>query len=38
VLAFPRGLAGLFTDQFMPWIRRLGASRGELRPNPAPAE
>jgi len=38
VLAFPRGLAGLFTDQLMPWIRRLGASRGELRPNPAPAE
>jgi urea transport system permease protein len=37
VLAFPRGLAGLFTDQVMPWIERLGVG-GKPRATPAPAE
>jgi urea transport system permease protein len=38
VLAFPRGLAGLFTDQVMPFVRRLGSPRGSMRPSAAPAE
>jgi urea transport system permease protein len=49
VLAFPRGLAGLVTDQIIPRLTRLGASRlGASRlgssnsrhaePSPAPAE
>jgi urea transport system permease protein len=39
VLAFPRGLAGLFTDQLMPLIVRLWSSRTRpLQPSPAPAE
>jgi urea transport system permease protein len=38
VLAFPRGLAGLFTDQLMPLIGRFGALREGARPSPAPAE
>jgi urea transport system permease protein len=38
VLAFPRGLAGLFTDQIMPFIRRLGSPRNSMRPSAAPAE
>jgi urea transport system permease protein len=45
VLAFPRGLAGLMTDQILPWIERLrgarpthpGAAPGAT-PSPAPAE
>jgi urea transport system permease protein len=36
VLAFPRGLAGLFTDQIVPWIGRLRV--GKPRATPAPAE
>jgi len=37
VLAFPRGLAGLVTDQFMPLIGRLrGGGRGTAGPSPAP--
>jgi urea transport system permease protein len=42
VLAFPRGLAGLFTDQLLPWLGRLGSARKALPPgaaaSPAPAE
>lgn len=38
VLAFPRGLAGLVTDQLVPLITRLGGARGSVRPNLAPAE
>ena len=38
VLAFPRGLAGLFTDQILPWIGRFDRSRGGVLPKPAPAE
>jgi urea transport system permease protein len=39
VLLFPRGLAGLMTDQIVPRIARLrnGTSHG-MAPNPAPAE
>lgn len=37
VLAFPRGLAGLFTDQILPLINRYRRS-GTALPNPAPAE
>jgi urea transport system permease protein len=39
VLLFPRGLAGLMTDQIVPRIARLrnGAGHG-MAPNPAPAE
>jgi urea transport system permease protein len=39
VLLFPRGLAGLMTDQVIPRIARLrnGAGHG-MAPNPAPAE
>jgi len=36
VLAFPRGLAGLFTDQILPRLKRGGLS-GAM-PKPAPAE
>jgi len=44
VLAFPRGLAGLVTDQIIPRLTRLGASRlgssnsRHAEPSPAPAE
>jgi len=43
VLAFPRGLAGLVTDQIVPRIvprlARLGASSSRhAEPSPAPAE
>jgi urea transport system permease protein len=36
VLLFPRGLAGLMTDQIVPWIARLRGPR--MRPSAAPAE
>ncbi|HVZ50881.1 MAG TPA: urea ABC transporter permease subunit UrtC [Pseudolabrys sp.] len=36
VLAFPRGLAGLFTDQILPRLKRNGL--GGALPKPAPAE
>jgi urea transport system permease protein len=36
VLLFPRGLAGLMTDQVMPWLERLRGQR--MQPSPAPAE
>jgi urea transport system permease protein len=39
VLLFPRGLAGLMTDQIVPRIARLRNSAGHgMAPNPAPAE
>src|SRR5882757_6272488 len=39
VLAFPRGLAGLVTDQIMPRLTRLGSSNSRhAEPSPAPAE
>jgi urea transport system permease protein len=39
VLLFPRGLAGLFTDQIMPLFGKFGRSgRGTMAPSPAPAE
>ena len=38
VLAFPRGLAGLMTDQVLPWVDRLRNARAGTRPTPAPAE
>jgi urea transport system permease protein len=38
VLAFPRGLAGLLTDQIMPLIGRFTHPRIAARPSPAPAE
>jgi len=41
VLAFPRGLAGLVTDQIIPWIgslRNKNKSLGEHAPSPTPAE
>jgi urea transport system permease protein len=38
VLAFPRGLAGLVTDQIVPWIDRMRGLRDGTRPSPAPAE
>jgi urea transport system permease protein len=39
VLAFPRGLAGIMTDQIIPFFRRLGdRGGGHARPSPAPAE
>jgi urea transport system permease protein len=39
VLAFPRGLAGLVTDQIVPRLKRLSASSGrQAEPSPAPAE
>src|SRR4029453_3280746 len=38
VLLFPRGLAGLVTDQLLPWIARLlGGRRGGAAAGPAPA-
>ena len=39
VLAFPRGLAGLVTDQIVPRLTRLSTSSGrQAEPSPAPAE
>ena len=39
VLAFPRGLAGLITDQIVPRLTRLGASNVRpAEPSPQPAE
>jgi urea transport system permease protein len=39
VLAFPRGLAGLVTDQIIPRLTRLGGSNSRhAEPSPAPAE
>jgi urea transport system permease protein len=38
VLAFPRGLAGLMTDQIMPLVTRFSGRRAPPAPNPAPAE
>lgn len=42
VLAFPRGLAGLMTDQIIPAISKLisrfGGAGGQVSPRPAPAE
>ena len=39
VLAFPRGLAGLVTDQIIPWLMRMRSGRkGGARVSPAPAE
>src|SRR5258705_2486965 len=39
VLAFPRGLAGLVTDQIIPRLTRLGGSNSrQAEPSPAPAE
>jgi urea transport system permease protein len=39
VLLFPRGLAGLMTDQVIPRIARLRSGSGHgMAPNPAPAE
>jgi urea transport system permease protein len=38
VLAFPRGLAGLFTDQVLPLIERFSGTGAATRPSPAPAE
>jgi urea transport system permease protein len=39
VLAFPRGLAGLVTDQIIPRLTRLGGSNSRhAAPSPAPAE
>jgi urea transport system permease protein len=38
VLLFPRGLAGLVTDQVMPLVDRLGWARRRVQPSPAPAE
>jgi urea transport system permease protein len=38
VLAFPRGLAGLVTDQLVPFIGRLSGGARAARPSPAPAE
>jgi urea transport system permease protein len=37
VLAFPRGLAGLFTDQLLPLIGRFKTPRVAMTPSPAPA-
>jgi len=40
VLAFPRGLAGLMTDQVMPWLTRLKNGKTGISPkvSPSPAE
>jgi urea transport system permease protein len=37
VLLFPRGLAGLVTDQLLPWIGRLSGRREAPAGSPAPA-
>jgi urea transport system permease protein len=38
VLAFPRGLAGIVTDQLLPLVRRRRGSGGSGRPSAVPAE
>jgi urea transport system permease protein len=39
VLAFPRGLAGLATDQIIPWVSSLKWKTWfNRRPSPTPAE
>jgi urea transport system permease protein len=38
VQLFPRGVAGLVTDQLIPLVTRLAAKRRPARPSPAPAE
>ena len=40
VLAFPRGLAGLVTDQIIPWVENVkkGKGWGNHQPSPTPAE
>jgi urea transport system permease protein len=38
VLLFPRGLAGLVTDQLLPMVGRISAMRRQAQPAPAPAE
>jgi urea transport system permease protein len=38
VLAFPRGLAGLMTDQIIPRLAKLGGWGRRVQPSPAPAE
>ena len=38
VLAFPRGLAGLMTDQIMPWIARMRKTGVTPSISPSPAE
>ncbi len=41
VLAFPRGLAGLMTDQILPWLEKLRGARPvhpQAAPSAAPAE
>jgi urea transport system permease protein len=38
VLAFPRGLAGLVTDQILPRLPTSGRTWGIVHPSPAPAE
>ena len=37
VVLFPRGLAGLVTDQVLPWIGRLSGGRRDASSGPAPA-
>jgi urea transport system permease protein len=40
VLAFPRGLAGLVTDQIIPWLENVKKNKGwgNHQPSPTPAE
>jgi urea transport system permease protein len=38
VVLFPRGLAGLVTDQLLPLIGRISGARHQAQPAPAPAE
>jgi urea transport system permease protein len=39
VLAFPRGVAGLFTDQLIPWLRGFGRKPpSPMQPSAVPAE
>jgi urea transport system permease protein len=38
VLAFPRGLAGLVTDQILPRLTKLPQWGRQRQPSPAPAE
>jgi urea transport system permease protein len=38
VVLFPRGLAGLVTDQLLPLIGRISGARQQAQPAPAPAE